>query len=264
MMSLEVLGYVIVAILALVGAYFLWSASVPWLTGRGKVDASQLRLGDGIFALIVGVFFILLINQAVQNPAERNIPLTLPQIAQGAILYVFLAGSVILNLVLRGYLVWNVFGWKKATFGKALRSGMGYGLAAYPVVIACYLVTAHFLSDPKPQAMVEFFMQNSGIAPKLVVVAMAVVLAPLCEEILFRGYFYAVLKRFGGIWAATIVSALLFSAIHVDLAPMPALFLFGIFLVWIYEKSGSLKSPIFMHATFNAVSLLLSLIFPSL
>jgi membrane protease YdiL (CAAX protease family) len=82
----------------------------------------------------------------------------------------------------------------------------------------------------------------------------AVVVAPVCEEVVFRGYLYPVAKRFGGAWVATVCSALVFSAAHGSLAALFPLFLFGMVLVLIYERTGSIWAPIAVHAMFNGAT----------
>jgi hypothetical protein len=82
----------------------------------------------------------------------------------------------------------------------------------------------------------------------------AVIVAPLCEEIVFRGYFYPVLKKYAGIWPAAFCSALVFATAHGNLTALLPLFLFGGLLVFIYEKTGSLWAPIAVHFCFNAAT----------
>ncbi|MCX6879784.1 MAG: type II CAAX endopeptidase family protein [Verrucomicrobia bacterium] len=82
----------------------------------------------------------------------------------------------------------------------------------------------------------------------------AVLVAPLCEEIVFRGYFYPAAKKFAGRWVAGACSALVFAAAHGSLVPLLPLFYFGCLLVIAYELTGSLWAPIAMHSGFNAVT----------
>jgi membrane protease YdiL (CAAX protease family) len=82
----------------------------------------------------------------------------------------------------------------------------------------------------------------------------AVIAAPLCEEIVFRGYLYPVLKKFTGIRLAAICSALVFAAAHGNLTALLPLFLFGGLLVFVYEKTGSLWAPIAVHFCFNGAT----------
>lgn len=87
----------------------------------------------------------------------------------------------------------------------------------------------------------------------------AVIAAPLCEEIVFRGYFYPVLKKYAGPWPAAVCVALVFAAAHGNLAALLPLFILSGLLVFVYEKTGSLWAPIAVHSCFNSVTVLAQL-----
>ena len=53
---------------------------------------------------------------------------------------------------------------------------------------------------------------------------------------------------------AYIGSAALFAVIHLSLASLLPIFLLGIALAWVYERTGTLLAPIVMHATVNGIS----------
>ena len=82
----------------------------------------------------------------------------------------------------------------------------------------------------------------------------AVIVAPICEEIVFRGYFYPAAKKFIGTWSAGICSALVFSAAHGSVAALLPIFLLGGLLVFLYEKTGSIWAPIAVHLCFNGAT----------
>lgn len=88
----------------------------------------------------------------------------------------------------------------------------------------------------------------------------AIIAAPLCEEIVFRGYLYPVAKKFSGPWAAAICSALIFAAAHASLVALLPLFIFGCVLVFVYEKTGSLWAPVAVHCCFNSATILYQVI----
>jgi membrane protease YdiL (CAAX protease family) len=92
------------------------------------------------------------------------------------------------------------------------------------------------------------------------VVASAVVVAPLTEELLFRGLLQTALSaglRPLGVrvsrWAAVILTSAAFAVMHPAWS-MPVIFVLSLFLGWLYEKTGNLWMVIFVHALFNAVS----------
>lgn len=88
----------------------------------------------------------------------------------------------------------------------------------------------------------------------------AVIAAPICEEIVFRGYFYPVAKRFAGPWVAAICSALVFGAAHGSLMALLPLFVFGILLVILFEKTGSIWAPVAVHFCFNGATVVTQMI----
>lgn len=88
---------------------------------------------------------------------------------------------------------------------------------------------------------------------------LAVVIAPVCEEVVFRGYVYPVAKRFAGPVAGTMVCALVFAGAHGSMVALLPLFLLGLVLVQLYEKTGSIWAPISLHLCFNAATVLVQL-----
>ena len=111
------------------------------------------------------------------------------------------------------------------------------------------------IEDLEQQDLVTLF-QGGGdpIAIGLLVIA-AVILAPIVEELIFRGCLYRFLKSQTTAFPAQIASGILFSMIHWNLLSFLPLVLIGIFLARIYEKTGSILVAIWFHAFFNAFSL---------
>lgn len=88
----------------------------------------------------------------------------------------------------------------------------------------------------------------------------AVIVAPVCEEIVFRGYLYPATKRFAGPWAAAFFSAVVFAGAHGNISAFLPLFLFGLAQVFAYEKTGSIWAPIAGHFCFNGVTVAIQLL----
>ncbi len=79
---------------------------------------------------------------------------------------------------------------------------------------------------------------------------------PFAEELLFRGLFYAWLRERRGVTTAVVVSSLLFSLLHGILWLAPALFVVGMILALVYEKSGSLWVAVLVHGLFNSAGVI--------
>jgi len=97
----------------------------------------------------------------------------------------------------------------------------------------------------------------------------AAVVAPILEEGIFRGLMQTVILNVLGRsqrWAVVVVSALIFSLVHVGQPwqVLPGLFVLGVVLGWLYERTGSLLPSIIVHAGFNAfnIGLVLMLMAP--
>lgn len=103
-------------------------------------------------------------------------------------------------------------------------------------------------------------LENSGLPEwaRALVVASALVLAPLAEECFFRGILQTKLKSMlKSRWLAIAVSASLFGLMHGDqVAAVVPLIVMGVSLGFVYEATGSLAGPILVHAAFNLKSLI--------
>lgn len=101
----------------------------------------------------------------------------------------------------------------------------------------------------------------SGEADRLTIlltVAGAVVMAPLVEEMFFRGLFLPLIDRaVRSRWAAVLLSGVAFGLFHTPLYhAIPALAVFGILLGYLYVRTGSLTLVILVHGIFNGKTLL--------
>jgi membrane protease YdiL (CAAX protease family) len=83
-----------------------------------------------------------------------------------------------------------------------------------------------------------------------------VVVAPISEEMLFRGLLQPALGRWTGRGSAILLSAAFFAAAHMDLYAMPMLLVLGIALAYVYDRTRSLAAPVALHMTFNGMTLL--------
>lgn len=83
----------------------------------------------------------------------------------------------------------------------------------------------------------------------------AVLVAPPFEEFAFRGLLHSGFRTRLGPVAASIATAFLFAAFHGNLDVVPVLFLFGLLLSWLRERTGGLTVPIAAHACYNAVQM---------
>jgi membrane protease YdiL (CAAX protease family) len=124
---------------------------------------------------------------------------------------------------------------------------------------AAYVITPlleNNLGKQELQAPVQMIIDAKKDNPTLLIymAILAVIVAPICEEFVFRGYIYGTLKRFSCRFFAATISALFFAVVHTSLWQLAPLFIVGFCLAIIYEKTGSLWAAILTHAMFNGVT----------
>ena len=87
-----------------------------------------------------------------------------------------------------------------------------------------------------------------------------IVIAPIVEEFVFRGYVYRVLKFRSNNSVACIVTAIIFALLHFNISAFIPLFVFSIYLTRACESSSDIREPIVMHSLFNTVGVIGALI----
>lgn len=86
--------------------------------------------------------------------------------------------------------------------------------------------------------------------------AAGVLIGPLSEEILFRGFVFGGLETRYGWKKAALVSSLIFSALHIQPTALLPLFVIGFLLCYLYYATNSLWPGVAVHAAMNALALL--------
>lgn len=225
---------------------------------RGRVPTAWVSSTNILVAGLLTALLAMLAWRALASTGPRN--LELRDIAMSAVLY----GSIVILLI--GVMVFldtsplRAFGLSHCPVLRALPSGALYGLAALPILLVAQFVFRGAAGDDlAPQEIVRFLRDADSWRDRLSVVGMALVVAPLAEEFIFRGYLYGVGKRLFGPVPALVLTSLLFAAIHGHIGSLPALFMLAVCFVAAYEKTGSLLVPIAAHSMFNALQVLLIL-----
>ncbi len=219
----------------------------------GSVGTAWIGRIDAAVAVVLAVWFVLLGRDALSHGGARAIEFR--HILGGAMTYASVVIFLLGILVYRGAPVARVFGWDALPFGAALWRAALCLTAAYPLLMLVQvMVYGASGGNVAPQDVVEFLQSAPSSRDRIAVLAMAVVVAPLAEEMIFRGYLYAVGKKYAGPFVSAVITSALFAVLHGHLASIPALFTLALCLTLSYERNGSLLVPVIMHALFNAVS----------
>ena len=94
--------------------------------------------------------------------------------------------------------------------------------------------------------------------PLWIQVAVIALIAPLAEEVVFRGLLFGRLRETLRFWPAAILSALLFAGFHGNIVQGIYAFGGGLLMAWSYDRYHSLKAPYCIHLISNLLSLLFS------
>lgn len=219
----------------------------------------EWRAGEYILAGLFGAYFFSSIL-AGGGPE----PTITPELIRGGItFYALLLGTLLTVLAVRGLSPGRIFGLRPVRPWRVIGLALVCFAATYPLVLAAsQIVTSLGFPVSEGDNMVNFLLGDVTPTDRIWVVVLAVVVAPLTEEFVFRGFLYGVLKKPFGSWAAMGSTALLFAAIHQNIPAIPALALLAIGFTLAYELTGSLWAPIIMHVLFNSISVVVLFFFP--
>jgi len=221
-------------------------------------------LGNIVIAqVVVGSVVLALMGVGSGEPIEG-----LPQIMATVAADLAFLGAMLL------WLTWRARDWRRRvglTFGAtAVRdAAVGFGLGAL-----LYFVVAVVVAVPLLSVFRRLF--GAGVSPpeqipgslsinaKIITAFLALVLAPVTEELFYRGIFYRSLRDRHGVLVGAAVSSLLFGASHVVSAPwrdvvfLQTLMVFtGVGLALIYERRANLVADIAAHMAFNVIGIVI-------
>jgi len=218
----------------------------------GSMDLAGIAFIWVIYSM--GVLTPLLSQAASSGTVQRAEP-TPMTILGGSFILAMIALVPLALISLRGSL--RVFlGLHFTGLKKAMIVGPIVVLAMFVVLALLQLVgydqlMKNLFGELDKQEPVKMVLEASDPALIFSLGIAAVVMAPLIEEIVFRGYLYPAMRHFTGKHFAAIFSAIIFGAIHGNVMALLPLCLLGWVMAVAFEKSRSLWVPIAIHAIFN-------------
>ena len=147
--------------------------------------------------------------------------------------------------------------WRLRPFSSAIRSAMAGWFMVTPVVMLTGWLLVRLVGDPSgSNPLLELVLASRDPLALALLAFTAVILAPLFEEIVFRGALLPVLaRRLGSSWGV-LLSALFFAMAHISLGELAPLTVLGIGLAMVRLSSGRLLPSVLMHGLWNAVTFL--------
>lgn len=217
-------------------------------------------------AWFILVFVVLLalnlpMNAAEEAMAKENVPVS------SLLFSMLLQAAIYIPMVVRF-----------ALLPKRERESMGFwrgtgwvALTVFGVLCVCAAMTQmhvdklimELTGSPEQQEVVQSMMDGNA-AQKLILAVAAIVMAPIGEEVCFRGFIYNILRGRAGVWGAAMATGLLFGVVHCSLVQLLPLTVFGILQCLLYERSKTLLLPMAVHAVFNSLNVMVILLLPYL
>ena len=262
------LGNILIVLLVLAGlAVYLTlvrQISARKSTAGLAADAPSPKtfgLPEAFLAAALTLFLLLNIRAAVgRTPIQLNDR----DLVANFLFTIFVVFFIAAFLKLRGIDIDTQAGFSRASMKRAVSIGIILLLAAWPLIALAEGITQTLLGGgSSKQEIVELFNSSRTIQQRVMIIVLAVVIAPISEEFIFRFFIYGVLRRYFGVAIGLVFNALLFAAAHTHLPSAAPLFVLGCCFTLAYEWSGSILVSMAMHSLFNSTQLVF-LAFPEL
>jgi hypothetical protein len=218
-----------------------------------------------IISQLVAVFLVG-IALTLMHP-HANISDTLNNSAGAQLSYILIAEGLAVTLVLRtirtrGLSLKAIGLGRKPRWNDALKAIIGF-LAFYALLVAVTAVVTFFIPSVNTNQTQDVGFNNLGGSLDHILAFLAlVILPPLSEEPLMRGYLYSGLRSRWAFYPAMLLTSLLFGLAHLSTGSGSAAlwiagidtFVLSIVLVYLREKTGALYACMLVHCLNNLVA----------
>jgi membrane protease YdiL (CAAX protease family) len=225
--------------------------SLPGLEAADLPPERRLTAAKGLIGFLVAIvatFFLAAIVGVIFAAAGADLD------DRGFIFF----GTVIQDgaLIAAAYFIMADLGRPSArTFGlrSFRRSAFGWLALAFVSYYALAIAYALIFNPPEEELPKELGAEESvGLAIATGVLLIAV--APVAEELFFRGFLYQAFRNSFGVWPGAILSGLVFGVIHFEFFKLVQLATLGVILALLFERTRSLWPPIMLHAINNTLA----------
>lgn len=216
------------------------------------------------FLLPLVVFSPLILAKVLNLPLAEHIGMT----AKNFGIYVIISQAIglIVTLALitaklkKHHLSWSSVGLKRFKIAQSIRYIGGYYLTILGLLVLLAIVASSLGIQPPATPDGETggtnmlkYMGNFWLA-----FALTVLLAPVIEEIVFRGVLFPAIKKRYGLVSGIAISSLIFTLVHIDPINMISVLPLGIFLAIMYQRTGSIYPGMILHASWNFMVLIIA------
>jgi uncharacterized protein len=241
--------------------------SGPGPASRTDDPATPLREVPWGFIDAVLVFALTYLLAGLLSPALTAV--FEPEVARGLF---FPLSLLVLGVTTLGYVRLRFPEHLRALFGQRsftwrhVGAGLLHGLAAFFVINVGFAALVQLVVSvtggelPTAQEGLREATRDERIG--YLVIASSILVAPVAEELFFRGFLFQALRRRIGVWPGIGISAYLFGLAHFQgfdnisgtLYALVVLSTFGMYLAWMLQRRGHVATTMTMHLVFNALA----------
>jgi uncharacterized protein len=218
-------------------------------------------VGDSIWGLIGGLLLVVIVPPLLVLPFDPNLG-DPDKASDAAILATQALFDVFLVAVAIGMASRWRFRLREALPLLGLRrfepSAIGWTFAVLGAYYAGAILFSAIVLQPKQEDIgKELGVCNPGLGIAIAAVLSVIVLAPLAEELFFRGFFFAGLRSRWSLWPSALLSGAVFGLVHAPTGPTAAIPLagLGVGLAWLYNRTGSIWPCMLAHLLNNALAI---------
>lgn len=132
---------------------------------------------------------------------------------------------------------------------------VAFTIATSPLITLVNLISQLWVSNRVYESSTQFLS-----LPPFLLIFFVGILAPVCEEVVFRGAILGGYKKEGNVFKAVMLSGILFGLMHMNINQASYALVIGIFLGFLVEATGSLFSSIIFHMLINSGNVILMIV----
>jgi membrane protease YdiL (CAAX protease family) len=169
-------------------------------------------------------------------------------------------GLVLVHVFVRQHgATWrDAFGFDQPRLGRTIFLSVLVAIMVMPIALSLRELSARFLArfevSAEPQEAVRVMQEAAGFGELAVYGVFAILIAPVVEELIFRGILYPAMKQNGYKHLALWGTSFFFALTHANLPALLPLTVLAVILIFLYETTNNLLAPILTHSLFNGAN----------
>ena len=230
--------------------FFLFSIIIILFYKLSIFSANKIKIENYLIYILTSFVVFFSIIKFIINSNTTSIILEVLLVDIGAIYIIF---QIIkrYDLNVKKWLGLKLFSLRKIKF-------LGFYFLAWPIIILWaqlveYLNLEIFKSNNYSEEVFNSLNNNY-----VLIFFMACIIAPFCEEVIFRGYLYKIIRDKSNVLFAIVINSLFFGAIHFEPSAIVPAAILGVALSMVRLKTNSLLPSIAIHTFHNLLALIIT------